>query len=102
MVEKSGVSGVTGKNLKQDIKKVIESNSLPKSISALLDAPRLLGNMAIHPKKDSETGIVQPIESWEARWCLEIIEALFEHFFVSPNKNAIRLQRLKHKVDRTT
>ena len=43
LVEVSGVPGVAGKNLKSDIEKVVISNTLPTSISELLDAPRLLG-----------------------------------------------------------
>ena len=99
LVEKSGVPGVTGKNLKQDIEKVVQSNSLPTGISKLLDAPRLLGNLAVHARKSSETGTIVPVEPWEAEFCLEIIELLFDHYFVTTKKNEDRLKRLMDKVD---
>jgi hypothetical protein len=99
LVEKSGVPGVTGKNLKQDIERVVQSNSLPSSISKLLDAPRLLGNLAVHARKSSETGTVLPVEPWEAEFCLEIIGLLFDHYFVAANKNEERLKRLMEKVN---
>ena len=99
LVEKSGVPGVTGKNLKQDIERVVQSNSLPSSISDLLDAPRLLGNHAVHARKSSETGTVLPVEPWEAEFCLEIIGLLFDHYFVAANKNEERLKRLMEKVN---
>ena len=99
LVEKSGVPGVTGKNLKHDIEKVVQSNTLPRSISELLDAPRLLGNLAVHAKKSSETGVVVPVEPWEAEFCLEIIGLLFNHYFVATNRNAVRLKRLMDKID---
>ena len=102
LVEKSGVPGVTGWNLKRDIEKVVQSNTLPRSISELLDAPRLLGKIAAHPKKHSETGLVLPVDVSEAIFCLEIIVALFEHYFVTPDKNSVRLKGLIDKVDQST
>ena len=98
LVEVSGVPGVAGKNLKSDIEKVVRSNTLPTSISELLDAPRLLGNLALHVKKSAETGSVVSVEAGEAEFCLEIIGLLFDHYFVTTNMNKLRLQRL---IDKT-
>lgn len=99
LLEKSGVPGVTGKNLKQDIEKVVQSNSLPTSISKLLDAPRLLGNLAVHANRSLDTGTVVPVKPEDAEFCLEIIGLLFDHYFVTTDRNDERLKRLMDRVD---
>ena len=99
LAEKSGVPGVPGKNLKQDIEKVVQSNSLPTSISRLLDAPRLLGNLAVHDNRSPETGTVVPVEPEDAEFCLEIIGLLFDHYFVTTDRNDERLKRLMDRLD---
>ena len=64
----------------------------------LLDVPRKVGNLAAHPIEDSATGMIVEVEEWEAEWCLEVIEALYDHFFVAPARNAERLYRLGQKM----
>ncbi len=42
------------------------------------------------------------VEPWEAEWCLEIVEALFDHVFVLPAKNRERLERLGQEPSDST
>ena len=92
--EKSGVKHGT---LYSEIQEVINNNSLPSHIVEVLDVPRKMGNVAAHPMKEQDTGAIVNIEPWEAAWCLEVIEALYDYYFVMPSRNAERLQRLTQK-----
>ena len=86
--------GAKGKNLQHEIEWVIESGNLPSSITDLLDIPRRIGNRAAHPSFVDATRI-SDVEPWEAEWCLEVIEALYEYLFVVPARNRERLERLE-------
>ena len=88
--EKASVKHST---LYNEIQEVIKSGLLPPSIVEVIDVPRKVGNAAAHPL-ESEAGLIVPVEPWQAEWCLEVIEALFEHYFVAPARNAERLKRL--------
>ena len=92
--EKTGVKQGT---LHSEIRAAVDGNLFPSHIAELLDVPRQLGNFAAHPMKEPNTGIIVDIEPWEAEWCLEVIEALFDYCFVGPARNAERLDRLRQK-----
>ena len=85
--------GAQGRDLYHEIEWVIKNTNLPSSIVELLDVPRQVGNDAAHPTL-SDAGVITDIEPWEAEWCLEIIEALYDQLFVLPAKNQERLGRL--------
>ena len=86
--------GAKGGNLQEQVGWAITSAGLPSSIVALLDVPRKVGNRAAHPRL-SKANKILPVEPWEAGWCLEVIEALFDYVFVLPAKTQERLARLK-------
>ena len=54
---------------------------LPSSIRKTVDAVRNFGNFAAHPITDASGLHIIDVEPTEAKWCLEIIEALFEHYY---------------------
>ena len=85
--------GAQGKDLYNEIDWTIKSGNLPSSIIELLDVPRKIGNRAAHPTL-SDAGMIVDVEPWEAEWCLEVIEALYDHIFVIPARNRERLERL--------
>ena len=82
-----------GRDLHHEIQWAIQNSSLPSSVIELLDVPRKVGNEALHPTL-SDAGVITDIEPWEAVWCLEIIEALYDQLFVLPAKTQERLERL--------
>ncbi len=86
-------AGVKQGRLIDEIKEVISSGALPTSIVDIIDIPRKMGNVAAHPL-ENDAGVIVPVEPWQAEWCLEVIEALFDHYFVTPARNAERIQRL--------
>ena len=88
-----GKLGAQGKDLYNQIDWAIKSENLSSSIIELLDVPRKIGNRAVHPTL-SYAGMIVDVEPWEAEWCLEVIEALYDHIFVIPVRNRERLERL--------
>lgn len=78
--EKSGV-GPSG--LAKEIERVVEARSLPPYLAEALDEIRVTGNFAAHPIK-YRTGEVVPVEPGEAERNLDILERLFEFYFVQP------------------
>ena len=63
-----------------------------------LDAVRNIGNFAAHPQKSTSTGEIIPIEPQEAEWNLDVLEELFDHFFVKPAKAKARKDELNKKL----
>jgi hypothetical protein len=49
-----------------------------------LDAVRNIGNFAAHPIKSKSSGEVIDVEPGEAEWNLDVLEALFDYYFVQP------------------
>ena len=84
--------GAQGKDLYNEIDWTIKSGNLPSSTVDLLDVPGKIGNRAAHPML-SDAGMIVDVEPWEAEWCLEVIEALYDHIFVLPARNS-ELERL--------
>ena len=85
--------GAPKDTLYKEIQWAINSAGLPSSVTDVLDAPRKIGNKAAHPTL-SDAGMLVDVEPWEAEWCLEVIEVLYDHLFVIPARNDERLKRL--------
>jgi hypothetical protein len=45
------------------------------------------------------TGEIIDVESGEAEWCLDILDTLFDFYFLQPAKTAERTARLQDKLD---
>ena len=79
-------------DLGKEIQQVLESKSLPSSLTDAIDSVRALGNFAAHPMKSTNTGEIIDVEPGEAEWLLDTLEGLFDFYFVQPG-------RLKQKRD---
>ena len=93
--------GAPNSTLYKEIRWAVEKGGLPSSITDLtdlLDVPRKVGNRAAHPTL-SDGGMIVDVEPWEAEWCLEVIEALYDHIFVVPARNEERLDRLNRALN---
>jgi hypothetical protein len=77
-------AGVKKGNLSSEIQQIIDSNTLPFHLSESIDAIRNIGNFAAHPTKSTATGEIVEVETGEAEWLLDVIEALFDFYFVQP------------------
>lgn len=78
------VARVKPGNLADEISEAIGAGNLPSHISQSLDAVRVIGNFAAHPQKSQKTGEILPVEPGEAEWNLDVLEALFDFYFVQP------------------
>lgn len=71
-------------DLAKEIEQVIDGRTLPSYIGEAIDAVRHIGNFAAHPLKSKASGEVVPVEPEEAEWNLDVLEALFDFYYVQP------------------
>jgi hypothetical protein len=71
-------------DLYNEIQEVLDSGKLRPDIAEGLDAVRAIGNFAAHPIKSKVTGEIIPVEPGEAEWNLDVLEALFDFYYVQP------------------
>ena len=72
-------------DLANEIQQVLDSKSLPSYIAEAIDAIRNIGNFAAHPQKSRVTGDIMPVEPGEAEWNLDVLESLFDFYYVQPS-----------------
>ncbi|MQA91451.1 MAG: DUF4145 domain-containing protein [Gemmatimonas sp.] len=89
--------GATGGDLASQIKSVIED--LPYELGLNVDAIRHVENFAAHPIKSRASGEITPVEDGEAEWLLNVLEELFEHYYVAPAQAASRREALNQKLE---
>jgi len=85
-------------DLYAEIGEVLASKQLPTWLADDLDAVRNVGNIAVHPIKSQHTGDVVDVDPGEAEWLLDVLEGLFEFYFVAPEKGAARRSALNAKL----
>jgi hypothetical protein len=74
------------------------SKALPMRLRKTIDAIRNFGNFAAHPNQNRATLEIIDVEPHEAEWCLEVIEELFDHFYVGPAVAAKKMAALNAKL----
>ena len=77
-------AGVKKGNLADEIQQVLDLAKLPIHLLESLDAIRNIGNFAVHPIKSTASGEIIDVEPGEAEWNLDVLESLFDYFFVQP------------------
>jgi hypothetical protein len=77
-------AGVKPSDLSKEIDEILAKKGLPSYLAESIDAIRNIGNFAAHPIKSTTTGeIVEALPS-EAEWNLDVLNSLFDFFFVQP------------------
>ena len=71
---------------------------LPLHIGENLDAVRNIGLFDAHPKKSSNSGEILDVEPGEAEWNLDVLESLFDYYYVQPAKSAKKREALDKKL----
>lgn len=94
-------AGIKDGNLANEIQQVLDSNKLPSHIADSIDAIRNIGNYAAHPAKSISTGEIVEVEPGEAEWNLEVLEMLFDFYYVQPEKTKLRRAALNAKLNDT-
>ncbi len=93
-----GAGGVKPGDLSVEIQQVLDSGRLPTQIADNIDAIRHIGNFAAHPNKSRSTGEVLPVELGEAEWNLDVLESLFDFYFVQPARAKAKRDALNKKL----
>lgn len=91
-------AGTKSKDLFDQIEEVINSGKVPSHICEDLHAIRVVGNFAAHPMKSTVSGAVLDVEAGEAEWNLDVLELLFDFYFVQPSISAKRKAALNAKL----
>jgi hypothetical protein len=90
--------GIEKRSLEQEIDEVIEQNLVSSALTEQLDAVRHTGNIAAHPMKSGLTGEIVEVEVGEAEWNLDVLDGLFEEWYVQPDKLAKRKAAFNEKL----
>lgn len=77
-------AGIKAGNLADEIQQVLDSKKLPSWLAESLDAIRNIGNFAAHPMKSTNSGEILEVEPGEAEWNLDVLEGLFDFYFIQP------------------
>ncbi|PKO86912.1 MAG: hypothetical protein CVU18_12780 [Betaproteobacteria bacterium HGW-Betaproteobacteria-12] len=91
-------AGVKRADLAKEIDEVLGANTLPSHLAQAIDAIRNIGNFAAHPVKSSASGTVVPVELGEAEWTLDVLDGLFDFYFVQPTLLQQRRAALNAKL----
>ena len=91
-------AGVSSSDLYNEIEEFIKNGKAPSDVEESLHAVRHIGNFAAHPIKSQSTGQIVPVEVGEAEWNLDVLERLFDYFFVGPAITARRKDDLNKKL----
>jgi hypothetical protein len=91
-------AGVKHGNLNDEIQQVIDSRKLPTTIAENIDAVRHIGNFGTHPIKSTSTGEIVPVQPDEAEWNLDVLESLFDFYFVQPARAKVKRDALNKKL----
>ena len=92
------VAGVHPGNLASEIQEVIDSGKLPSDLSESIDAVRNIGNFAAHPMKSQQSGEILDVLPGEAEWTLDVLEDLFDFYFVRPAQRQKKRDALNVKL----
>lgn len=91
-------AGIKKKNLSDEIGALISSGELSGHLAERVDAIRNVGNFAAHPIKSTNTGEIIEVELGEGEWLLDVLESLFDFYFVQPTRLKARRQALNEKL----
>jgi len=81
-----------------EIQAVIDSDKLPSDLTDSIDAVRNVGNFAAHPMKCTQSGEILDVEPNEAEWTLDVLEDLFDFYFVRPEQRRKKKEALDLKL----
>lgn len=91
-------AGAKRGNLVKQIEEVVGSKQLRPQLADNLHYVRKVGNLAAHETKSDHTGEIVEATNEEAEWLIEVLEGLFEHFFVEPVREQQRRERFDARM----
>lgn len=84
-------------SLARQIDAFAEDERTPSALRDNLHYLREIGNFAAHPIKSERTGEILPVEPHEAEWALEVVDGLFDYYFVAPSRNEARRREFEER-----
>jgi hypothetical protein len=94
--------GYAQKDLAQQIDAVLKepdtAKAIPTGLRETVDVIRNFGNFSAHHITDQTTLQVIAVEEGEAEWCLDILEEMFDHYYVKPAQAKARKDALDAKL----
>lgn len=91
-------AGATQRDLHDQIQHVLDAGNLPAHLRGDIDAVRNIGNFAAHPMKSQATGEIADVNPGEAEWTLNVLDGLFDFYFVQPAEAQARRDALNQKL----
>jgi Domain of unknown function (DUF4145) len=76
------VAKVKPQDLSKEIEEVVPK--LPAHLGTAVDEVRTVGKFAAHPLKSTNTGAILDVEPGEPEWLLDVLDGLFDFYFVQP------------------
>jgi hypothetical protein len=73
--------------------------ALPSGVHAIVDAIRNFGNFSAHRITDKTTLEIIDVEAHEAEYCLDILDAVFDHYYVKPADAKRMKEALNKKLE---
>ncbi len=89
---------VKPQDLSKEIDEVLSSKQLPSYLAEGIDAVRHIGNFAAHPIKSTSSIEVVDVEPGEAEWLLDLLEGLFDFYFIQPAELQRKRDALNKKL----
>lgn len=89
---------VKPQDLSKEIDEVLASKQLPTYLADDIDAVRHYGNFAAHPIKSTSSGEIVSVEPGEAEWQLDLLEGLFDFYFVGQAESKRKRDALNAKL----
>jgi hypothetical protein len=81
-------AGYEQKDLSKQIDAVLAetdgSKTLPSGVHMIVDTIRNFGNFAAHKITDQTTLQIIDVEPAEAEYCLDVLDSVFDHYYVKP------------------
>lgn len=95
-------NGYKDKDLSKEIDLLLNekdaSKAIPSTLRMTIDGIRNFGNFSAHPITEVTSLQIIEVEPEEAGWCLEILEEMFDHFYVRPFQAKARKAALDAKL----
>lgn len=88
--------GIKDRDLSKEIE--IAMKALPSHLSEAIDAIRNIGNFAAHPIKSTNTWDIVEVEDWETERILDVLEQLFDFYYVQPALTKSKKAQLDAKL----
>jgi hypothetical protein len=94
--------GYTEKDLAKQIAALLNepnpAKAIPTGLRQTVDVIRNFGNFSAHAISDQATLQIIPVEPGEAEWRLDILEEMFDHYYVKPAQAKARKDALDAKL----